>query len=624
MSWSFNRMTPGEMNVDPFEREFFATEALRGVADPLVRESIQNSLDAGVGDQVEVQFKLGEADPALLSRYLEGLWPHVEAGIDDAGGLPDRSGPFTFLAIEDFGTRGLRGDPEQTEDTETSRPDNDFFYFWRNVGRSRKGSTDRGRWGLGKTVFAAASGVRSFFGLTLRGEASAGLLMGQAVLKIHYVDGARYRPYGYFGVHRDGFTLPLSDPSAVRAFAHRFGLRRHHAPGLSVVIPYPDRDITRERLIQSVVEHYFHPLLSGRLRVVIEDQVSSVVLQQDGLEQTIRAMADRGVSGILPMIELGRWGLKPDSDAVVELTAPPAGRSPRLMPELFSRADLERVRQRYDNGRRIALGIRVPIQRKGRESVETRLQLLMERDENLQRGEGHFVRQGITIENSTARRPAGLRWVVVITDPTLSTFLGDAENPAHTEWQRSSPKFKEKYALGPSTIDFLKAMPHSVAGILGRPAEGRDPDLLRGIFSLPEEAAIETPRKDRPSKKGGDEISVPPSDLGGFGQGGKLALSRVKAGFRLLGRSGEGAPTRLRILAAYEVLRGDAFRRYSPLDFDMDSREITVQTRGVQISARRENELELQIREPEIDVVVTGFDENRDLRIKVQPMKEEE
>lgn len=39
-------MQPGETNIDPTEAEFFSTEALGSPADALVREAIQNSLDA--------------------------------------------------------------------------------------------------------------------------------------------------------------------------------------------------------------------------------------------------------------------------------------------------------------------------------------------------------------------------------------------------------------------------------------------------------------------------------------------------------------------------------------------------------------------------------------------------
>jgi hypothetical protein len=78
--WRFRAMQPGEMNVDPIEGEFFTTEALRSVTDALVRESIQNSLDASAGgDPVTVRFSHHQnpgagIDPEELQKlYIDGL-----------------------------------------------------------------------------------------------------------------------------------------------------------------------------------------------------------------------------------------------------------------------------------------------------------------------------------------------------------------------------------------------------------------------------------------------------------------------------------------------------------------------------------------------------------------------
>lgn len=44
--WFFRTMARGELNVDPIQSEFFSTEAIDGLTEALVRESIQNTLDA--------------------------------------------------------------------------------------------------------------------------------------------------------------------------------------------------------------------------------------------------------------------------------------------------------------------------------------------------------------------------------------------------------------------------------------------------------------------------------------------------------------------------------------------------------------------------------------------------
>src|SRR5438046_1755766 len=76
-----------------------------------------------------------------------------------------------------------------------------FYYFWRNVGRSGNTDDKLGRWGLGKTVFPAASAINTFWGLTVRKSDARKLLMGQSVLRTHNREDDKktecgYKPYG--------------------------------------------------------------------------------------------------------------------------------------------------------------------------------------------------------------------------------------------------------------------------------------------------------------------------------------------------------------------------------------------------------------------------------------------
>ena len=93
----------------------------------------------------------------------------------------------------------------------------------------------------------------------------------------------------------------------------------------------------------------------------------------------------------------------------------------------------------------------------------------------------------------------------------------------------------------------------------------------------------------------------------------------MRTGFRLRGRADAEAPRRLEVLAAYQVLRGNPFRRYSPLDFRMDE-TIAVMARGARVAMRRDNRLELEIEDRDFDVLVTRFDEHRDILVKVRAL----
>jgi hypothetical protein len=144
-TWHFREMQPGEINVDPIEGEFFTTEAIGSITDALVRESIQNSLDATQGNTpVKVRFSFfsrpnPEYDASVISKkYIDGLSLHLlakHAGLQD---MPSPAEQINYLLVEDYGTRGLQGDISQYDDLDDDFKKNDFYYFWRNIGRTRK------------------------------------------------------------------------------------------------------------------------------------------------------------------------------------------------------------------------------------------------------------------------------------------------------------------------------------------------------------------------------------------------------------------------------------------------------------------------------------------------------
>src|SRR5690349_4787845 len=126
-SWQFRRMQAGEMNIDPIEAEFFSTDALGSLTDAFVREAIQHSLDARIPGgiaRIRITFpapaQMLRSDESL--RFTAGLWPHLNADRSGLTQLPHPQEPLSYLVFEDFGTRGLQGDPAQSEDEELGEP----------------------------------------------------------------------------------------------------------------------------------------------------------------------------------------------------------------------------------------------------------------------------------------------------------------------------------------------------------------------------------------------------------------------------------------------------------------------------------------------------------------------
>ena len=212
MQLSFRRLSDGEMDRPPTQRDQFNNDDVE-LVDALVRESLQNSLDAADDEIVRVRFSLHRPDDAgraaLLAQLdLEQLCMRLRACATDLDSIafPDPK----LLVIEDFGTTGLTG-------SWTSMDKGPFSDFWRRMGKSHKSGKSLGRWGLGKLVFSSSSEVRIFFGLTVRkADPELPLLMGQAVLTTHDFDEQRFDSHGFFcRMSETGMQLPITDASEV-------------------------------------------------------------------------------------------------------------------------------------------------------------------------------------------------------------------------------------------------------------------------------------------------------------------------------------------------------------------------------------------------------------------------
>ena len=162
MAWQFIPQLDCYVESGVTQRDQFRNDEVE-LSDTIVRESIQNSLDATLpGEVTHVRFSYidgSRLESSFVEELFSGQLEHAEAAGRDVQAV-DFSVP-SALVIEDFGTKGLTGG--------TDVKDNDNFSdFWRRHGKSHKTGTSRGRWGLGKLVYSSSSMLGVFFGLTVR------------------------------------------------------------------------------------------------------------------------------------------------------------------------------------------------------------------------------------------------------------------------------------------------------------------------------------------------------------------------------------------------------------------------------------------------------------------------
>lgn len=226
------------------------------------------------------------------------------------------------------------------------------------------------------------------------------------------------------------------------------------------------------------------------------------------------------------MFAFVRWGIGLRDDEYHWLNESGQETKPEWSDSLFNSETLDVIRNAFDAGQGLAFRVPMAIQKRGGAVARnTRFDVWIQRDSALDRAEDHFIREDITIPGVSSLKGKGVRAIVVAKDKVLSTFLGDAENPAHTEWQERSPKFKDRYVLGPSCLRFVKNSPREIFDILSKPGKKRESDLLMGIFSIAD-------KKSGPGKEPPPSLPpMPPSapklfDIASIAGGFKISENR--------------------------------------------------------------------------------------------------
>ncbi len=192
MYWKFRKIRANEVESEITQRDQFSNDDV-DLVDALGREATQNTQDAIDRNEGSQSAKLVITfTDKLNSEYFKSLFDGVDDHLQNSGIDPTSVNwkePHALI-IEDLGTTGLTGSYEVKDK-------NNFSDFWRRHGRSNKGGSSLGRWGLGKLVFSNSSLLRCFFGLTVRSDDQKELLMGQAVLSNHSIGENEYAPHGF-------------------------------------------------------------------------------------------------------------------------------------------------------------------------------------------------------------------------------------------------------------------------------------------------------------------------------------------------------------------------------------------------------------------------------------------
>jgi hypothetical protein len=632
--WYFTPRRPNSKARNSDSYKFFRSDAVEDMADSIVREGIQNSLDADCSDdlqdrkRVSVRISFGECAWDDAAEFFPGLFEHLQAMGEKIPNPPRPGEPVKYLSFEDFETTGLKGDPREWDPKDDR---NAFFNFFRAEGITSKEGNQRGRHGVGKTVFSSASRANSILGLTYT-EEQGSLLMGSSTLAVHKLDQISFDPDGWFGneerIENDPFVVPVVDHNVLKRFANSFRLRRGRNSGLSIVVPWVNDSIEPEKVVIAVVRGFFWPILANRLQVRVEFFDGTFKLITDNcFGELIDEISSRNPSfsnDLKATVELAQWAQNQRTETIPIAGSPKPGGIPSWESGLLPEDIREKLRESLSEGDPIALRLQVRVGRKKAKRSEASVEsfdIFLKQDPTCPSGSIRFVRDGLMIPGVKSRPYPNHRALVIVENRAgsslLAQFLGDAENPSHTEWQE--PYVHDKYLYPKDTLRYVtQSVPNLLKTLYEQKKEG-DRTLWLDMFGLPE-TKEPAPKRKAPAKSARDGTSSEPAKLEVKPKRARrFSLQKIINGFAI-GSPADGVepPKTIDVQIAYDSRRGNPFKKYQKEDFDLSSKSIRIESEGAEIKSKSGNRLVVEILNGKFRIEVSGFDPNRDLRIEAR------
>ncbi|WP_276814701.1 hypothetical protein [Faecalibaculum rodentium] len=214
------------------------------ILDLLVRESIQNSLDAAKPDSrsVRVDFEIGEFRPSRLNSFLTGSQKLLNKR------FPGSSAQY--IAIRDSQTEGLTGKLSSKYLQEHDDYGNLLKLVY-EIGQAQDKRGAGGSWGLGKTVyFRVGIGLVVYYSRIQLGPGNYQSRLAVTLVEdenkesrsiIPYTPGKKRRGIAWWGkATTDGETIPLTDDREIETILEVFGIDPYEGTetGTTVIIPY--------------------------------------------------------------------------------------------------------------------------------------------------------------------------------------------------------------------------------------------------------------------------------------------------------------------------------------------------------------------------------------------------
>jgi hypothetical protein len=575
-------------------------------SETFVREAIQNSLDARDDEDkpVFVRFTFHNERLAKRSRFLSQAIKHrKEAGLS----VPElwESDRISWIVVEDSNTKGLLGDLSERK--------GDFWGYWLNFGLSNKTGTGRGGRGIGRVTFLIASQMHSVIGLTRRHDDQKLAGCGMCVLKADQYGSDFKSTHAYLAASETGSTYQLHDSEAfhsqlVEAFQLAPYTTDPSRSGLSLIIPYPHKELDEEGILAAAVDHFSPAILNGSLIVEVGvDRLdkASFKLVAPCVAKRIKSEAiSEGLDRYLSLIEagLGKAG------SAIELPAPNA-----KLGDHRDTPQADALRKKLVQGQTVVFDLQFPLERHGK-VTPVKLRVAAAPTPYGKLPIDRLSREGMSLPNVKSRRPSDIDLVMMVDDELLAQYLNFCEGKAHLDLLDSKEvraKLEENGFSGMAARRLVKSLPDTLREFLSEESEEPDSSVFESFFGIPDP---ESPGKKAPGKIDKPNIPPPPPPPPPPPNPPIVMVETLDDGFRLTGNPDyKKFPATIAVRIAYAD--GSNNPSWSPFDFAPTDLKTVAKNCTPTFS---ENKLIVSDFDAGSSIEVCGFDTRREVDTRIR------
>lgn len=239
--------SPGEMGISGSAVIDSIQDKYTPILDLLVRESIQNSLDAAIQGEkhVKVDFHIGRFSPRQANELLEGISEKLNKRYTDE--------LYDFIAISDTNTLGLTG-PVNIREVDDEKNYGNLIKLVYDISKPQTQEGAGGSWGLGKTIYSRVGiGLVFYYSRIKNDSGKYESRLAIVLIEDERLADALIPPAEGFKVRRgiawwgepygDGTVIPLVNEIEIEKILSIFGIQpfQREDTGTKIIIPYIDK-----------------------------------------------------------------------------------------------------------------------------------------------------------------------------------------------------------------------------------------------------------------------------------------------------------------------------------------------------------------------------------------------